>query len=126
MPIRPMGQKQVNVIGHYHEGMQLIPATRKQVGDYTLSNFWTSQPLWLIRGTIQQLIAPGENPPTIGARLQSRECTAQSPSYENGSSRRMPIRKIASIHLPEKWENTGDFLLVSSKTQAEACATILH
>jgi hypothetical protein len=60
-----MGQKQVNVIGHYHEGMQLIPATRKQVGDYTLSNFWTSQPLWLIRGTIQQLIAPGETRPQL-------------------------------------------------------------
>jgi hypothetical protein len=113
----PRGQQQVNVVGHDYERVQLIPAigSSENIRQNALGDFGEAQPLWPVRGSIQQQIAIGKRAPVAGEALEGGERTGQAPGHEYGRSRRVPMREIASIHFMKEVGQMGDFLPLGAK-----------
>jgi hypothetical protein len=113
----PWSQQQVDVIGHHHEGMQRIPATGTLAEVYhdTLRNIGASKPLGPVLCSIQQQIASSKRAPIIGAFVEGRKRSGETPGNEYCRPRGMPMREIASIHRFKEVENVRNFLLVFSR-----------
>jgi hypothetical protein len=111
--VAPRYQKQVNVIGHHHEREQFILETvaRNQVTHDRLRHFRRLQPNRTLCRAIEDPINLDERMPILAANLEKpRQRSSQPPGNKHRHMRRMPVRKIPSIHSVEEVAETENLL----------------
>jgi hypothetical protein len=104
-------QQEMHMIWHHNEGSEVVVETVsiEDLIDYALGDFCSLQPFWAFRA-IQHPISFHEIASVRDMPLCLRKHLRQTTRHEYCRSRRIPVRKISSVHSSELVQ--GAFVLL--------------